>query len=150
MDNSKNVSEEIRNAIKEFGGDVSVDDLDEYFDQYTRSQIYNATNSSVKHKKIKRVRPGVFCSIKEDRANPFQNTVQSLNTVHDPIPNQPSLSASEIGNAIIGMIERLKQENKKLSIDLRHEVEIKESLQQRLNTMKMSQRTLSIKEITGR
>ena len=135
------IAKDIREAIKEFGGEVTVDDLCEYFDQYTREQIRNSANSSVAFGNLKRVKPGVYCSIE---AEPSQNTV------HDPIPNQPSLSASEIGNAIIGMIERLKQENKKLSIDLRHEVEIKESLQQRLNTMKMSQRTLSIKEITGR
>jgi len=141
------VGKEVVEAIKEFGGHVTINDLDEYFDKFSRKQISNATFNAVKFKKIKRIEPGVFCSIE---AEPSQNTVQSSNTVHDPIPNQPSLSASEIGNAIIGMIERLKQENKKLSIDLRHEVEIKESLQQRLNTMKMSQRTLSIKEITGR
>ena len=135
------VGKEVVEAIKEFGGHVTINDLDEYFDKFSRKQISNATFNAVKFKKIKRIGPGVFCSIK---AEPSQNTV------HDPIPNQPSLSASEIGNAIIGMIERLKQENKKLSIDLRHEVEIKEGLQQRLNTMKMSQRTLSIKEITGR
>ena len=141
------IAKDIREAIKEFGGEVTVDDLCEYFDQYTREQIRNSANSSVAFGNLKRVKPGVYCSIE---TKPSQNTVQSSNTVHDPIPNQPSLSASEIGNAIIGMIERLKQENKKLSIDLRHEVEIKEGLQQRLNTMKMSQRTLSIKEITGR
>ena len=135
------VGKEVVEAIKEFGGHVTINDLDEYFDKFSRKQISNATFNAVKFKKIKRIEPGVFCSIE---AEPSQNTV------HDPIPNQPSLSASEIGNAIIGMIERLKQENKKLSIDLRHEVEIKEGLQQRLNTMKMSQRTLSIKEITGR
>jgi len=142
MSKQTGITASVVEAINEIGGAITISDLDDYFDQYSRQQIQNALFNSVQTGKIKKISKGSY--------HRLSGEIPKKPSVNDPIPNQPSLSASEIGDALIGMLERLKQENKRLTIDLRREVETKAILQERLNSMRMSQRTLSIKEITGR
>lgn len=59
-----------------------------------------------------------------------------------------TFTAVQIGESIIKMIENLKKENDQLWTDLSECMESRDQLQARYNEIKMSEKTLTIKDLT--
>lgn len=136
--------EQVTKAVADLGPGAETKAVHKLCPDLSLSSVYQYLSVAVRQGKIKRIEKGKY-SLAEAAGNPAPVSIP---------PSVPSLSSTEIGNAILDLIESQKKEIAKLELDLiealddvRHCQTERNALQESLNQLKMSQRTIPMKQL---